>query len=63
MAEMSFEEALARLGQVVDALEKGEVPLEEALDLFAEGVRLSKHCHNLLEKAEQRIQVLEMEES
>jgi len=54
----SFEEALRRLEEIVQLLEKGEMPLEEALDLFAEGVELAGHCHGMLDAAEQRLEVL-----
>jgi exodeoxyribonuclease VII small subunit len=54
----TFEQALARLEQIVQRLEKGELPLEESLRLYEEGVRLSRLCHGKLEEAEGRIEVL-----
>lgn len=54
----SFEEALSRLETVVRKLEDGRLSLEESLELFAEGVELSKVCSKHLEDAEQRISVL-----
>jgi exodeoxyribonuclease VII small subunit len=57
-AEPSFEEALARLEQVVDRLEQGDVALEASLAAFEEGVRLSGRCAAQLDAAERRIEVL-----
>ncbi len=53
-----FEEALKRLEGVVERLEEGEIPLEEALRLFEEGVKLSRLCHQRLDEAEKRIELL-----
>ncbi|MEG6522591.1 exodeoxyribonuclease VII small subunit [Desulfotomaculum sp. 1211_IL3151] len=54
----TFEQALTRLEEVVRELESTQLPLNQALDLFAEGIALSKYCNNLLEQAEQKISVL-----
>lgn len=51
----SFEQAMRRLEEIVDALEKGEAPLEESLSLFEEGARLMKQCSDLLDQAEQKV--------
>ena len=56
--ELSFEAALARLEQVVDRLEGGDLELEAALASFEEGVRLTRHCAEHLDAAERRIEVL-----
>ncbi len=56
--EIKFEEALARLEAVVNRLESGELALEESLQLFEEGVHLTKVCTNRLEEAERRITIL-----
>jgi exodeoxyribonuclease VII small subunit len=53
--DLSFEEALARLEAVVARLEKGEEPLETALELFEEGIRLSRLLTARLEEAQARI--------
>jgi exodeoxyribonuclease VII small subunit len=53
-----FEDALKRLEGVVERLEEGEIPLEEALKLFEEGVKLSRLCHQKLDEAEKRIELL-----
>lgn len=56
--KLSFEEAFARLEAVVAKLESGEAGLEEALELFEEGVTLSRYCRHKLDEAEGRIRVL-----
>jgi exodeoxyribonuclease VII small subunit len=56
VAELSFEEALARLVQIVEELEGGQMPLEEALQRFQEGVRLRATCMEKLERAEAKIE-------
>lgn len=56
--EPTFEQALAQLEQIVQKLEKGELPLEESLRHYEEGIRLSRLCHAKLEEAEGRIEVL-----
>lgn len=60
--EMTFEEAIARLEAVVRELEDGRLPLERALELFAEGIGLSRICNRHLEDAEQRISILTTDE-
>lgn len=57
MAEkkLSFEQAMLRLEEIVNAMERGEAPLEESLALFAEGAKLLKQCTSLLDKAEQQV--------
>ena len=54
----NFEAALAKLEQIVQRLEKGELPLEDSLVLYEEGVRLSRLCHAKLEEAEGKIELL-----
>lgn len=58
MKEPSFEEALARLEEIVQELEEGEAELDRTLSLFEEGVKLSKLCHKRLESAEKKIELL-----
>lgn len=53
-----FEESLEKLGKIVEQLEQGEVPLEEALESFTEGVKLVQFCHKKLEEAERKIELL-----
>ncbi|HUK55961.1 MAG TPA: exodeoxyribonuclease VII small subunit [Nitrospiria bacterium] len=58
MAQFKFEDALARLETIVGQLEKGDLPLEESLKIFEEGVRLSKNCLKTLEEAERKVEIL-----
>ncbi|HEX4602702.1 MAG TPA: exodeoxyribonuclease VII small subunit [Candidatus Angelobacter sp.] len=53
-----FEDCLQRLEQIVDELEKGNVPLEQALKLFEEGLKLSSSCRKELEEAEGKVEIL-----
>ncbi len=56
--DLKFEEALEALERIVAELEGQELPLEEALRRFEEGVRLSRLCYQMLEEAEKRIEIL-----
>ena len=56
--EKAFEEALKELEEIVNRLEQGEIPLEEALQLFEQGVKLSRLCHTKLDEAQKRVEVL-----
>ena len=51
----SFEQSMARLEQIVRAMERGDVPLEESLKLFEEGTYLVRRCGSLLDGAELQI--------
>lgn len=54
----TFEAALKQLEEIVQRLEKGELPLEESLKLYEDGIRLSRLCHAKLEEAEGKIEML-----
>jgi exodeoxyribonuclease VII small subunit len=54
----SFEAALKQLEETVQKLEKGELPLEESLKLYEDGIRLARFCHAKLEEAEGKIEQL-----
>ncbi len=56
--EIDFEKALARLESIVEQLESSQLPLEDSLRLFEEGVRLSRTCSQLLDQAEKRVKEL-----
>lgn len=58
---MKFEEAIKQLGEIVKNLESGEVPLDESIALFEEGMKLSKRCAEILEQAEQKVRFLQQE--
>lgn len=60
--EMSFEQALARLEQIVKSLEGGNVPLEDLIKLFDEGTGLVKLCTERLDKAEEKVRLLQMKD-
>lgn len=53
-----FEDCLSRLEQIVGELERGDVPLEQALKLFEEGMQLSGVCRKELEEAEGKVEIL-----
>lgn len=54
----SFEASLEALEQIVHELESGDLPLEKSLELFEDGIRLSRQCQERLNQAERRIEVL-----
>lgn len=54
----SFESALEALEEIVGKLERGDLALEESLELFEQGIRLSRECQERLSQAERRIEVL-----
>jgi exodeoxyribonuclease VII small subunit len=56
--EPTFEHALADLEGVVDALEKGEMTLEQSLAAFERGIGLTRICQQALDGAEQRVRIL-----
>jgi exodeoxyribonuclease VII small subunit len=58
MSNLKFEEALGRLEEIVKALEKGDLPLERSLQIFEEGVKLSKTCLKMLDEAEKKVEIL-----
>ncbi|MFX3633591.1 MAG: exodeoxyribonuclease VII small subunit [Candidatus Pristimantibacillus sp.] len=56
--ELSFEAAMEQLEEIVERLESGDVPLETAIDLFQEGMKLSQLCGGKLEQVERKIELL-----
>ncbi len=56
--EKPFEKSLADLEQIVGKLENGDLPLEESLELFEKGIKLSRDCRARLANAERRIEIL-----
>ncbi len=58
IAEMTFEEAMAALEQVVSALEKGEVPLEQSIALYERGAALRAQCAGKLQAAEEKVELI-----
>lgn len=55
---LSFEQAMDKLEKIVEQLDRGEVPLEEAIELFQQGMELSKLCGQKLDSVEKKIEVL-----
>jgi len=54
----SFEASLEALEQIVQQLEQGDLPLEKSLELFEQGIGLSRQCQDRLNQAERRIEIL-----
>ncbi len=61
--EPNFEAALKRLEEVLDSLEHGDLPLEEARRAFEEGVKLVRFCHQKLDEVERQVDLLLKDES
>ncbi len=53
-----FEQALDELERLVERLERGDLPLEDALKTFERGVELTRHCQTALKSAQQRVEIL-----
>lgn len=56
--DIKFEKAMARLEEIVQSLEKGDLSLEDSLKIFEEGIRLSQVCMAKLDEAEKRVEIL-----
>ncbi len=54
----NFESALGELESLVERLERGDLPLEEALQTFERGVELTRHCQGALKSAQQKVEIL-----
>lgn len=54
----SFEELILELEEIVNLLESGDAPLDEAVTLFEKGMKISAKCHDQLDKAEQKVKLL-----
>lgn len=55
MENLTYEKAIKRLEQIISILESNDVPLEESIELFQEGVRLSKYCDDKLQTIQQKV--------
>lgn len=60
--KVTFEQAMARLDEIVTTLERGDAPLEESMKLFEEGSKLMRECTTLLDAAEQKVTLLTADE-
>lgn len=58
MAKKLFEQTLKELEEIVEELEKGEIPLEKAIKKFEDGMKLSRQCSEILEETERKIALL-----
>ncbi len=58
MAEIKFEKAMKRLEQIVEELEKGELDIDKSLEIFEEGIKMSRVCSKKLNEAEAKIEKL-----
>jgi exodeoxyribonuclease VII small subunit len=58
MTEIKFEKALGRLEEIVEELEKGEIELEKSLEIFEEGIKMTRLCSKKLDEAEKKIELL-----
>ncbi len=56
--DLTFEEAIKKLEETIDKMEQKELTLEEMLNCFQEGIKLTRHCKNILNHAEQKIEML-----
>ena len=61
--KMSFESALAELEQIVSKLERGDVELEESIDIYERGARLKAHCEAKLKAAELKVEQIVQDSS
>ncbi|GAA4715703.1 exodeoxyribonuclease VII small subunit [Sphingomonas lutea] len=59
-SQLSFEDALKRLEEIVRTLEKGEAPLDRSIELYQEGDRLKRHCEARLRDAQARIEQISL---
>ena len=57
-ANKSFEEAIVELELIVEKLEKGELPLDDSIEVFQKGIELSKFCNKRLDEVERKISIL-----
>ena len=58
MTKESFEEALAKLEKITQDLEEGDLPLEESLKHFDEGIKLAEYCNRKLNDAQKKVEIL-----
>ncbi|MEL7095002.1 MAG: exodeoxyribonuclease VII small subunit [Pseudomonadota bacterium] len=61
VADMSFEEAMKALEEVVTRLERGDVPLEESIKLYERGAELKKRCEVKLAEAEEKVRAITLD--
>lgn len=59
--KLKFEQAMQRLEEIVDAMESGEIGIEESIGKYEEAMKLAAHCRDVLDQAEQRIQQIQVD--
>ena len=62
IGELSFEEAITGLTDIVGRVEQGQIPLQDSLEQYERGMALIKHCRTILQKAEKRIEKITEEQ-
>ena len=62
IGELSFEEAITGLTDIVSRIEQGQIPLQDSLEQYEEGMALIKHCRTILQRAEKRIEKITEEQ-
>jgi len=60
--KLTVEQAIHQLKDIVSKIEQGEIPLQDSLDQYEKGMALIKHCRDILQKAEKRIEKISKEE-
>lgn len=60
--KMNFEQAIKELTEIVSKIEQGQIPLQESIDQYEKGMTLIKHCREILQKAEKRIEKISQTE-
>lgn len=63
ISELSFEQALAQLEQIVESLEQGNVPLDKSIEHYERGDALRKHCQAQLKAAEDKVEKIRLDSS
>jgi exodeoxyribonuclease VII small subunit len=63
IAKLTFEQAITQLTDIVGKIELGEIPLQDSLNQYERGMALIKHCKDILQKAERRIEKISEGES
>jgi exodeoxyribonuclease VII small subunit len=58
MKNISFEEAMERMEEIVNSLEDGDLELDKSLEIFEEGIKLYRYCTKKLEEMESRVKVI-----
>lgn len=62
VSELSFEDALRSLEEIVTRLERGDVPLDQSITLYERGAELKKHCEARLNAAQMRVEAIRLSE-